>query len=393
MMRAHRIRLNPTPDQAAYFERNADVARFTWNWALGEYNNALAAGEKPKLLALKKEFNRRRAKEGFAPWVDEVQSYANQYAFTDLQAALSRYFKLRKEGKLKPPEGWKPRKDGRPFGWPKFKARSMTQPAFGVANTAFSFLGQNVRISRCPGLVNMAEPLRFPNGRVLGARVTKVANHWYMSVQFELPDPEPQPVGGVVGVELGVRYRAVTSDGDVFENPKALDNALRKMKRLQRKASRQWEMNGKKPTQNWRKTQMQIARLHERIANIRRENAHVLTTSIARKRFAVVGVRHFDIKGMMGDANRNLARRIADAGMYQVRAQLAYKVPTAGGEVVNVGDFYPSTKTCSECGKVGEPIPLSVRHWECVHCGAIHERDRNAALNIRDEAVKIVSAA
>lgn len=392
MIRAHRIRLNPTNEQAQYFWRCCGIARFTWNWALAEYNNALARGEKPKLLELKKEFNRRRNEDGFAPFVAEVQSYANQYAFQDLQSAISRYFDLKKKGKLKAPEGWKPRKDGKPFGWPRFKARSKTTPAFGLANNGgMKFDGHNVTISKCSGgLVNMAEALRF-DGKVMGGRVSYTGGHWYLAVQVEIADVEKTAaLSKTVGIDLGIKYRAVTSDGVLYNNPRALGANQRKMARLQRSASRMWLRNGKKLTSNWRKIQAKISALHERIANIRREHAHEMTTELVNE-YGLIGVEDLNIKGMA--KNRKLAKAISDAGMYQVRQQLGYKAESVGCKVVVVDRWFASSKTCSACGEKVSELPLSVRRWICPSCGGEHERDGNAAVNIRNEAVRLASMA
>lgn len=390
MLRAHRIRLNPTPEQEAYFWRCAGVARFTWNWALAEYNDAMARGERPSIASLKVKFNRLRTEEGFAPFVGEVQSYAHQYAFWDLKAAITRYHRWRKEGKLRPPEGWKPRKDGKPFGWPRFKARNMTTPAFGVVNRGVRPDGHTVKIHRCPGAVNMAEKFRFAGSelRNFGGRISYQGGHWYLSILVELPDPEPLPLSGAVGIDLGIKYRAATSDGEYFDNPRALQHAQRKLAKLQRSAARMWEMNGKQPTKNWQKTQAKIAKLHGRIADIRRENAHEFTNKVAR-RYAVVGIEDLNVRGMV--KNHRLARAISDAAMYQVRAQLEYKVPSAGGRLVVIDRFFPSSKTCSACGHIVQAMPLSVRQWTCPECGTEHERDVNAAANIRDEALRLAS--
>lgn len=392
MIRAHRIRLNPTQEQEQYFWRCCGIARFTWNWALAEYNNALARGEKPKVLELKKEFNRRRNEDGFAPFVAEVQSYANQYAFQDLQSAISRYFDLKKKGALKPPSGWKPRKDGKPFGWPRFKAKSKTTPSFGLANNGgMKFDGHNVSIQRCPGgPVNMAEVLRF-DGKVMGGRVSHTGGYWYLAVQVEIADAEKTAdLTKTVGIDMGIKYRAVTSDGVLYDNPKALDANRRKLARLQRSASRMWEMNGKKPTANWRKMQDKIAKLHAHIGNIRREHAHEMTTELVNE-YGLIGVEDLNIKGMV--KNRKLAKAVSDAGMYQVRQQLEYKAAAIGGEVIAVDRWFASSKTCSACGERVAELPLSVRRWACPSCGAEHERDGNAAVNIRNEAIRLASAA
>ncbi len=386
MIRAHRIRINPTPEQETYLRQCAGIARFTWNWALAEYNGALVRQEKPSLVALKREFNRLRSEDGFAPWVSDVQSYAYQYAFQDLQTAISRYHKLRKEGNLKPPKGWKPRKDGKPFGWPRFKNRERTTPAFGLANNGgMVFDGHWVRIQRCPGgPVNMAEPLRL-HGKVMGGRVTCVGGHWYLSVQVEIPTPEPVANDRAVGIDLGIKYRAVTSDGMVYENPKALARYSRKMRLLQRSLSRM-ERGGA----NYKKRQAEIARLHARIANIRREQAHRITTEIVAG-YGVIGLEDLNIQGMV--KNRKLAKAISDAGMYQIRQQLEYKAQASGGRVVVISRWFASSKICSACGEQVEQMPLSVRHWACPNCGAEHERDGNAAANIRNEALRLAGIA
>lgn len=156
MIRSHRIRLNPTAEQAKYFNKCADVARFTWNWALGAYNMGVPTSY------LKLEFNRLREDEGFAPFVGEVQSYAYQYAFQDFLSAVNRYWSFQKAGKLRPPTGCKPRKDHKPFGWMRFKSRFKSTPSFGLANNGgMKFDGHNLVIQRCPGVVNMSEVLRL----------------------------------------------------------------------------------------------------------------------------------------------------------------------------------------------------------------------------------------
>jgi len=378
MHRAHRIRLNPTPEQAAYFWRCAGVARFTWNWALAEYNAALSRGEKPSLAALKVEFNRLRKEESFAPWVAEVQSYAYQYAFQDLQAAISRYHELRKAGKLKPPAGTKPRKDGKPFGWPRFKARDKATPAFGLANNGgIHCTGFLASIQRCPGPVNMAEELRF-NGRILSGRVCYVAGHWYLSVSVELPDPQPEPLPGRVGVDLGIKSLAVTSDGVVYENPKHLRGAQRKLARLQRELSRR-----QKGSANQAKTRAKIARLHERIGDRRRETLHEMTTELVST-YGTVAVEDLNVKGML--QNHHLAQSVADASFAEIRRQLEYKAPAHGSEVIVADRWYPSSKTCNDCGQVVE-LTLADRSWACPRCGTVHDRDLNAARNLRDYSV------
>jgi putative transposase len=381
MIRAHRIRLNPTDLQSAYLWQCAGVARFTWNWALAAYNMGVPTSY------LKLEFNRLRDHEGFAPFVGEVQSYAYQYAFQDLLMAINRYWSFQKAGKLKPPAGFKPRKDGKPFGWPRFKSRHRDTPAFGLANNGGMKFDENqVVILRCPdGPVNMAESLRY-EGRVLAGRVSYTGGHWYLSVQVEVADlPQTADRSKSVGIDLGIRYRAATSDGVIYTNPKATANHQRKLARLQRSLARMTRGGA-----NYAKRKAEIAKLHERIGNVRREHAHVLTTELVGE-YGLIGVEDLNVKGMV--RNRKLAKAISDAGMYQVRQQLEYKAASIGGQVIVVDRWFASSKICSACGEQVAQLSLSVREWVCPVCGAQHERDGNAAINIRNEAVRLAGMA
>lgn len=391
MNRAHRIRLNPTEEQEQYFWQCAGVARFTWNWALAEYNAALERGEKPNVMALKKRFNRLRKEEGFAPFVAEVQSYAHQYAFQDLQTAINQYFRNAKAKRLPSSKGKKPRKDGRPHGWPRFKARDKTVPSAGFANIGITADGHWIKLSKCPKPVNMAEPLRF-DGKLMSGRISYTGGHWYISLQVEMDDPDQTAdMSSVVGVDMGVKYRAVTSDGVIYDNPKSLSVNLRKLRKLQRSLSRMRDAaktDGRKlgESKNYQKRKREIAKLHARIADIRREHAHEMTTELVRE-YGIVGVEDLNINGMV--KNRRLSRAVMDAGMYQVRTQLDYKLKTTGGELIVVDRWYASSKTCNACGEKVDALPLSIRQWACPNCGAEHDRDGNAAKNIRDEALRM----
>lgn len=401
--KAHKIRLNPTAEQEHYLWQTAGVARYSFNWGLARYNEILDYNrehqeEKRPVSGrlLKKEFNTIKPE-----WVNEVTSWAYQGAFEDLQKAFSMFWKKLKNGTL--PKADKPRKDNRPHGWPRFKSRNRTTPAFYLANIALRFDGNSVTFDkgRC-GPVNMSEPLRF-DGKVLGGRISYVANHWWLSVQVETDHEPAQTVQGAVGVDLGVKYLAVTSDGEVYDNPKALDAAQRKLRRLQRKLDRQRRTNNPdnyndngtpKRGVKWvksngmKETERQIAKLHYRIASIRGEASHQMTTSLARN-YAVIGIEDLNVKGMM--KNRRLAKAIADAAFFEKRRQLEYKAEWNGGTVVPVGRWFPSSKMCSGCGERKPDLKLSEREWTCEHCGAVNHRDGNAAVNIRDEALRIIA--
>lgn len=387
MLKAHVIRLNPTQEQESYFWRCAGIARFTWNWALAELNAAYERGERPVIGSLKLRFNRLRKEEGFAPFVGEVQSYAYQQAFADLQKALSRYHDFRKRGLLKTPAGWKGRKDHKPFGWPRFKARNRSTPAFYLANNGgLRMDGHQVVIQRCPGgPVNMTEQLRFA-GKVMGGRVRYRAGHWYLTVQVDVPvEKAPMRTGPAVGLDLGIKALCVTSDGVIYDNPKALARHQRKMRLLQRSLARR-----KRGGSNYKKTQAKIARLHERIGNIRKHALHQISHEVTRD-YGLVGLEDLNVAGML--KNGKLARSISDVALGELRRQIGYKGEWRGSQVVAVSRWFPSSKTCNACGYVMASMPLSVRWWQCPTCGAEHDRDGNAAVNLRCEAEKMAGAA
>lgn len=191
-----------------------------------------------------------------------------------------------------------------------------------------------------------------------------------------LPQAENQ---GAVGVDLGVSALATLSTGEMTPGPKAHKALLDRLRKLSRSLSRKV-----KGSSNRSKTKSKLAKLHARIAAIRTDAMHKLTTDLTR-RFHTIGIEDLNVRGMM--ANRHLARSIADMSFFEFRRQLEYKAAMRGG-VVKVADrFYASSKTCSACGHKLDALPLSVRGWTCPACGTAHDRDVNAAINLKHMAV------
>lgn len=407
IQKAHKIKLNPAPEQEQYFWRAAGIARYAFKWGLTEYNfrsdynrKVIKAGigDKVKISGrlLKKEFNKVKP-----DWVNDVTCWAYQGAFDDLQAAFTNYWRKFKNGEV---SGF--RKDGRPEGWPRFKRRNKSTPAFYLANTALKFDDHYVQFDKARvGWVNMAERLRF-NGRVLGGRISYRQGHWWLSVQVEMEHEILQHNGDAVGVDFGIKYLAVTSDGEVFDNPKSLIKAQAKLRRFQRKFDRQRRANNpdnfnedstvKKGCREWiisnrmRETEKQIIKLHARVANIRQEIAHTMTTSLTND-YEIVCIEDLNIRGML--KNGRLAKHVADAGWYEKRRQLEYKAGFKGGYVSTVDQWFPSSKLCSnpECDYKNVDLTLSIRQWDCPECGQHNHRDGNAAVNIRNEGLRILT--
>jgi len=372
MERAHKIRLNPTPDQDQYFRQAAGNARFAWNWALGMLREARKNQTTLPLVGdLKAEFNRIKREQ--VPFMLETTTCAPEQAFADLQQALSNYFndiKKRKNGKR--------RKDGTRVGFPKFTSRKRGYGSFYLANDKFTVQGHWIRIPKL-GWVNMTEPLRFA-GKIMSARISERAGSWFVSIQVQLPEPEQTAPERVIGVDLGVKALAVDSDGEVFENQKHLAAAQKKLRRLNR-----WLARKQKGSQNWHTAKRKLARLHVRIANLRADATHKLTTRLAAKA-STIALETLNVVGML--KNHTLARAISDAAFSEMVRQLGYKAV----QVVRVAPFYPSSKTCHACGHSNPDLTLADRVWACPACGTIVDRDGNAARNIRDEGLRLISA-
>ncbi len=365
MIRAHKIRLHPTAEQASYFARAAGAARFVFNWGLEHWIKGYQTGQQPTALSLKKAFNAIKGEQ--FPWVYEVTKCAVEGAFRDLGAAFTHFF-----------EG---RAAGRKVGYPKFKAKKRSKASFYLANDKFQVGDHWLDVPKL-GRVNMAETLRF-EGKILSARISQRATWWFVSITVEVPDEQPINSHPPVGVDVGLLRLATLSDGRRYENQAPLKHLLKKLGRLQRRLSRQQQ-----GSHNYEKTRLKLARLYYRIACRRYDLLHKLTTEVARS-CGLVGVEDLHLKGLL--RNRCLARAFSDAALGRLLDLLDSKVRAAGGQVVKVGRFFPSSQRCSACHARQANLTLAQREFVCPRCGFRADRDFNASLNIVQEAVRLYS--
>jgi putative transposase len=418
MKTAHKIRMNPTPEQVEYLKRACGTRRFIYNWGREQWEKQYQAYKQeqetlpeeertltpPSAFALKKQFNEIR--EHAYPWTYEVTKCVVEGAFDDLSKAYDNFFAGRAD-------------------YPSYKKKGKSHESFYLSNDKFTVgshwisipgLGRFVldqrqiekgrgKRLRKMGTVNLAEKLRFvekgkatiprkprnkrqqvicESVKILGATVSGEAGHWYVSIQVEVKKeraPTPSPV---VGVDVGIKQAAVVSDGRRLENQKPLVHHLKKLGKLQRALSR--KRSAKDPetkrtvfSKNYEKQRLKVARKHQQIANSRRDIQHKFTTELART-CGVIGIEDLNILGMM--ANRKLSRAVADAAMGQLLQFLKTKVANAGGDLFVASRWFPSTKRCSCCGHVKKRMPLKHRTYQCLVCGLVLDRDLNAALNL-----------
>jgi putative transposase len=367
MQRAHKIRLNPTPEQQAYFRKATGTARFVYNWGLAEVKRALDDGRTPdSTLNLKARFNAIK-REQF-PWVYAVTKCVVEGAFRNLGAALAN-FRASKRGVRK----------GKRIGFPKFKRRKRGASSFYLANDKFAVDGHSIRIPKL-GQVNMTEPLRFM-GKIMGATISERAGWWWVSIQVDVSRQQPTHQGHAAGVDVGVKELVVDSDGERFENQKPLRSPLRRIKRLQRRVSRRV-----KGSNNRGKALDKLARDHYRVACLRADTLHKATVQIARKA-SLIGLEDLNVAGML--KNRRLAQALSDASLSELHRQLVYKAEWYGGQVVRIGRYFPSSRLHNGCGGYKADLELVEREWSCPACGQVVDRDLNAARNIRDEALRV----
>ena len=385
---AYRFALDPTPRQQGALASHCGAARYTFDWGLELVKQRLderAAGldvEVPWTLPeLRWEWN--RTKHQVAPWWREN----SKEAYSSGLDALARALKNWTDSKAG-------RRNGRRVAFPRRKTKHRTRPTCRFWTGAIRVepdrhhvvLPRIGRIRTHESTKKLARRLEAGTARILSATISRTADRWYVSFNVEVQrrSRERNQASTVVGVDVGIRHLAVLSTGQALANPRPLDQAQRGLRRLNRQLARRHgprapEGTRRRPSVGWRQTQRRLARTHARIANVRRDGLHKLTSELASSYDKIV-VEDLNVPGLI--RNRRVARAITDAGWGELRRQLGYKTTWAGARLVQADAFYPSSKTCSACGAVKAKLPLSARVFCCELCGIRIDRDLNAARNL-----------
>ncbi|WGD41111.1 IS607 family element RNA-guided endonuclease TnpB [Streptomyces cathayae] len=411
-VQAFRFALDPNVTQDAALRSHCGAARAAYNWAVGwveaswwqrraEESYGVAEEQLTKwrpwsLPVLRKAFNETKHTDPrFAAWWEENSKEAYSTGLANASAAFDNYAKS-KRGKRR----------GRAMGMPRFRSKRKARLScrFTTGTIRVDTDGRHVTLPRLGTVrthectVKLLDRVQAATARILSATVRHERGRWFVSFQAEVKrDLERVARPDVaVGIDLGVKTLAVMADstGEIRQVPNLghYDTARRQLRRASRIVSRRQgpdRRTGRQPSKRWEKANAQRNKVHHRVANLRADALHKLTTSVAAE-YGTVVVEDLNVAGML--RNRRLARRIADAGFGEIRRQLTYKTRRRHATRLVVADrWYPSSKTCSGCGAVKAKLPLHVRSYECDACGLVIDRDDNAALNLAALATACVT--
>jgi putative transposase len=356
---SYRCRAYPDQAQQQVLTRTFGCVRVVWNRTLAARRARYAAEGTSTSYAQTDRALSQMKKDPELAFLNEVSSVPLQQALRHQHQAFAAFF-------------------GKRARYPRFKSRRGRQSAH-YTRSAFTLRGGALRLAKTDA------PLRFtwswPDVDVgaLDPAMVIVSREpdgrWYVTFAADAADAQPlPPAGHTVGVDLGVKDFAVTSDGEKIANPRHLARRARNLARYQRRLAR-----CRSGSANRAKAAAKVARAHRKVRNARRDFLHRASTRLVRQNDVIV-IEDLHVSGMI--RNRSLAQAIADCGWGEFRRQLAYKCARYGRELVVIGRWYPSSKTCSACGHLLIELSLSTRHWTCLSCGARHDRDINAAQNI-----------
>ena len=372
LTRAYKTELDPNAAQRHRLVEHAHAARAVYNWGLGrkieEYKRT---GKSPSAMDLHKDLVtlKHLPKEGGGkPWLKDVSKSTAQEALRALDSAYKNFFRRCKEGAVRK-------------GFPRFKSRHRGELKFRLAGsdvkTSTIQVCDGAIVLPVIGRVKLKERGYIPQQRYVTCSISECAGRWFVSVivQVEAPDPKPLPNDVPLGVDVGVAKLATLSDGTVFENPRALRAAERRLAHAQRNLNRK-----EKSSNNRAKAKQRLAKIYYHVSCIRKDAIHKSTSRLIAKAPTSIGIESLNVNGMA--KNRKLAKSVSDASMSEFLRQVRYKALWAGIPVVEADRWFPSTKTCSGCGAAQE-MPLGERTYRCAVCGIIIDRDLNAARNLR----------
>ena len=365
MILSKKVRLYPTKNQEENLWKSVGTARFIYNWTLArQEENYKNGGKFISDGVLRKELTQLKKSE--LSWLNEVSNNVAKQSVKDACNAYKRFFfKLSDR--------------------PKFKSKRKSKKSFYNDNVALRVKENKlVKIEKIEWIKTNEQ---IPVGvKYSNPRISYDNKYWYISVGIEQEEIQEELTDISLGIDLGLKDLAICSDGRVYKNinkSHVVRKIEKRLKRLQRQVSRKYEFNrvGKEyiKTNNIIKLEKQVQQVHRRLANIRNNYLHQTTTSIVKTKPYRVVIEDLNVKGMM--KNKHLSDAIRKQGFYEFKRQLEYKCKFRGIELVIADRFYPSSKTCSQCGEIKKDLKLKDRVYKC-GCGLSIDRDLNASINL-----------
>ncbi len=365
--KVYRFRLDPTTKQEAALTRYTGARRFIFNWALQRRKETYTqTGKSIPWSEISVELTELKSKPGFE-WLKEIDSQLLQQAIADCKRAFENFFQKR-------------------AGFPKFKKKHSAHQSFRIPQRVKLEDGR-VYIPKIGWVkVRQSQVLDLP---LKSARFKRDATgQWYVSLvaEFDLPDLPKPPIETetAIGIDVGFDRFATDSNGRIFENPRFFRKAERKTKRGQRRLSRK-----QKGSANRSKARRALSRAYEKVANRRADFAHKFSTSVVNEK-STIACETLNLKGM---SKTKLAKSVSDAAHRETFRQIEYKARWRNRNFVYIDRWFPSSQLCSNCGHRNQELSLPDRFWTCPACGVRHDRDHNAAKNVRDEGIRILVAA
>lgn len=367
MILSRKIRIYPTSEQEHILWKSVGTARYIYNWTLNKQEENYKKGS--KFISdneLRKELTQLKKTELI--WLTEVSNNVAKQAVKDACNAYKNFFK-------------------KVSGYPKYKSRKKSKPSFYNDNGQLKVKELKILIEKV-GWVKTKE--QIPMGcKYTNPRISYDGKYWYLAVGLERENITEQLSGESIGIDLGIKDLAICSNGMKFKNinkSSKVKKEEKKLRRLQRKVSRKYEMNkeGNKyvKTKNIIKLEKELKLKHRRLSNIRKNHLHKVTTEIVKTKPSRVVMETLNIKGML--KNKHLSRSVGKMGFYEFKCQMKYKCELRGIEFVEADRWYPSSKKCSKCGNIKGHLSLSERIYKCdnVECNHEVDRDYNASINL-----------